>query len=281
MDMADQIPPELALDDQPFTLDELDQVLHRQQITGDPREADDVDASEVERWTITDEGSAEWAMAHYAAIQANIKALDEQAEAYVDRITRWHDSAFARLARRRDFFEGRLVAYAAEFRARDPKHNKTLHLPSGQVGSTESRPKAKVDDEAALIEWARQHLTDEQLAEVVQVTEKAMVSALRKLVTIVRRPRGYQVVLECGHDHLVPVESPDGDVRTPEQLRADGMPCDECPADPIDGFPLRRVVEVGDWDEPVVVLPVDDGPNLTVEGAGIEPATVTYKVKAS
>mgnify|MGYP000875846454 CR=1 FL=1 len=51
-------------------------------------------------------------------------------------------------------FAAHLEQYAATFRARDPKRNKTLHLPSGQVKSSEAQPKAAVLQPETLVAWA-------------------------------------------------------------------------------------------------------------------------------
>lgn len=277
-EITDVIPPELAADEQPFTLEQLDRTLHviatYQQVAPDEPH-DDAGDDEVRRWSVTDMGSAEWAMSHLAAIAANQRALDEQRQAYMDRINRWHEQASKRLASRAQFFEGHLTEYAAQHRALDPKRNKTLALPSGVVKSTEAKPTATVVNEAEVITWARDHLEDEQLGEVVQTTEKVMLTPLRKLVEIAAEQTGWMVTLECGHVHQVPMVSPvDGTEITAETLAT--MPCDECPADPIDGYPVRASLEVVPHTVPVVV---HDGE--PVPGTEVRPTTVTYKVVPS
>lgn len=269
---TDTIPPELAIDDEPFTLEQLDAELHSH---GDP---DAAAAHTVERWTITDAGAAEWAMAHVAAIDANLAELAEQHAAYLERIERWHKAAASKLDQRRGFFAAHLERYAAEHRARDPKRNKTLSLPSGKVSSTETHPKVAIADEATLIAWARDHMTDEDLAEVVKVTESAKVMELRKRVQIVRQPVGWEVELDCGHMAFLPPADPDGQPWVPNRIRADGVVCERCDPDPITGFPLRHAVTVGDWDEPVAVLPQPEGKSLPVAGASIDAGGVTYRV---
>jgi hypothetical protein len=114
------------------------------------------------------------------------------------------------------------------------------------------------------------------------VKMEPLVSELRKRTKIIVRPVGFVVTLECGHDHHVPViNTVDDSVRTPEQLRADGMPCDQCDPDPIDGWQHRAVTAVADWDERVAVMPVetDDGPKMIdVAGATIDMGGVTFSV---
>lgn len=273
---ADQIPPELAIEGpEPFTLEQLDRFTDYP--PGLPAGAEDARLfSEVERWEITDDGSAEWAMAHVAAIDANLAELKEQRQAYIARIDRWHTAAVLRLGGRRGFFAGHLERYAAAWRARDPKRNKTLHTASGVVKSTESQPKVAILNEQQLVQWALENMSDEDVAAVVKM--EPLVSELRKRTKIVLAPIGYTVRLECGHEHHVPVINPATDApHTPESLRADGMMCDQCDPDPINGWEHRAVLEVGNWDERRAVMPKGDG-YVQVAGATIDPGGVTYKV---
>lgn len=274
---SDEIPPELALDGpEPFTLDHLDDVVDLLP-EGSPVPEHLCDVLElVDRWTITDDGAAEWAMAHVAAIDANKAALDEQRKAYVERIDRWHRDAVRRLTSRRGYFAGHLERYAAAFRARDPKRNKSLHLPSGTVKSTEAQPKVAVANADRLVQWALDNMTDEDMRAVIKM--EPLVSELRKRTVIVVRPIGYEVTLECGHVHHVPIVNAATDaVHTPEHLRADGMLCDQCDPDPISGWLHRTVTAVTDWDERVAVMPSGDT-NVDVDGATIDPGGVTFKV---
>lgn len=273
---ADLIPPELAIEGpEPFTLEQLDR--YTDNVPEARAAADDAaELAEVERWTITDDGAAEWAMAHVAAIDANLAELKEQRQAYLDRINRWHSAAVVRLGGRRGFFAAHLERYADQFRARDPKRNKTLHLPSGQVKSSDKQPKVAVLNAQTLVDWALDNMTPEDVAAVVKM--EPLVSELRKRTKIVLRPVGYVVELECGHTHHVPVINPATDApHTPESLRADGMPCDQCDPDPIDGWLHRKVTAVGNWDERVAVMPKGDG-YVTVEGAGIDPGGLEFTV---
>ena len=275
MDAADQIPPALAIEVEPFTLDQLDQAMAHPDEAPLPDEL-----AEVHRFEVHDDGAAEWCMAHVAAIDANLAELKEQRQAYIDRINRWHTAAVVRLGGRRGFFAGHLERYAAAFRARDPKRNKTLHLPSGVVKSSEAQPKVAVLNPEQLVRWALENMTDDDVAAVVKM--EPLVSELRKRTKIVVRPVGYEVTLDCDHVHHVgPVNAVTQQPRTPEQLRADGMACDMCDPDPIDGWPHRQVVAVQDWDERVAVMPVDtdEGPKvIDVAGATIDPGGVTYSV---
>jgi hypothetical protein len=274
----DLIPPDLTMDEpEPFTLEQLDAELATDH--DDESLADAAADHTVERWQITCDDEAEWAMAHVAAIDANVATLGEQRKARIARINRWHDDAVRRLTPRRSFFAAHLVRYAERFRARDPKRNKTLHLVNGAVKSSDKQPTVKIMDAETVARWALEHMNDDDAGAVVKLD--ALVSELRKRTKIVLRPVGYVVTLECGHEHHVGVVNPaTGAPHTEASLHADGMVCDQCDPDPIDGWLHRKVTSVGNWDERRVVMPTDDG-NVDVPGAGIDPGGLEFTVKPS
>lgn len=259
----DLIPPALAIDgDEPFPVQMIDLI--------DTHE-DMPEVAAVHAWSIEDDGAAEWAMAHVAQIQANIDAVNAQAAAYRERIERWHDAMTARLRKRSEFFETHLIAYADAFRARDPKRNKTLHLPSGTVSSTESRPAVIVTDDTAAAEWA-QRLPDEVRDAVVQTTTKVMVVPFRQHVHVGEKIIGYRADLECGHDTdlILPADA------NGEPVDLSGTwPCYVCDEHPIDGPPARQITTVHD----VTALVVRDGDGNEVPGADVRPGGVTFKVR--
>lgn len=282
----DRIPPALAVDEEPFELDALEAGLGDWQ----PDEigklleawADDTpddyepERAAVMRFRIDNDGLAEWAMAHVAALDTQAEADKAAKQAYVDRIGRHFAGQARKLAQQRAFFEAHLVEYARAFRDRDPKRNKTLHMPSGFVRSTEHQPAAEIVNEAQVAAWVLEHFDPEDAASVVKLG--ALVSELRKRVVINRVPQGYEVTLGCQHVHLVPPCNPvNGDAYTPGQLRADGMHCVQCDPDPIDGPPWRKVMEVQDWDEPVVQSVKGE----TIPGVRVSPKHVTFSVKPS
>ena len=259
----DMIPPFLAVDDEPFTMEELDLVLDEHE----------VQPEHVTGWTVTDVGSAEWAMANVARLDANAKLLDEQTAAYMRRIRDYHERVAMRTARRRAFFTQRLEAFAADYRALDPRNNKTLDLPSGQVKSSDIKPKALVADDAAVAEWAETRLAAEVLDKLVKRTTKTMVVELRKLVKVAEFQVGVDAVLECGHRVRLEMADENGEpVQQFEQLG-----CVDCDADPIDGFPTRAVV----GNEPVTELRVVGADGMPVPGTTVDPGGLSFSVKPS
>jgi hypothetical protein len=282
----DRIPPALAVDEEPFELDALEVALGDWQpdeigkllAAWDDDSPDDYEPERaaVMRFRIDNDGLAEWAMAHVAALDTQGEADKAAKQAYVDRITRHYAAAARRRAGQRAFFEAHLIEYARAFRDRDPKRNKTLHTPSGTVRSTEHQPAAEIVNEAEVAAWVLEHFDPEDAASVVKLG--ALVSELRKRVVINKVAAGYEVTLECGHVHLVPPSNPlNGDAIVPDQLRADGMGCDECEPDPIDGLPWRKVTRVDDWDEPTVQSVKGE----TIPGVRVSAKHVTFSVKPS
>lgn len=282
------IPPELALDSEPFDLDQLDRAI------GDDLPVPDVLASwagddpgdyqpstaAVMRWTPRDDADAEWCMTHVAAIDAGLELLTEQTAAYYDRIRRHHTAAEARLTRRRQFFEAHLILYGAEHRARDPKRNKTLRLPSGEVKSVERKPTVDVADEATVIEWAKRVLPEDAYPAVVKhvpATEKLMVGELRKHAQVGRVLAGRTPTLACGHTSsvVIGVADDDGAPIDAAALPA-AMPCQGCDPDPITGTPDS---EVTGWTDVFMVAPVFAG--VPVPGTEVKPGRIDWSVVSS
>lgn len=276
----DLIPPELTVEVEPFGLDELDDFLATPAPAPDEATPDDEPAGPVASFVrdgIEDDDDAEWAMAHVAAIVANEAMLAEQTTARIARIQRHHDAAAKRLVARREFFTAALLAYARKFHERDPKRNKTLHLPSGTVRSTTSQPKVALDPSRTedLISWVDAKYRDDKATRdaLVKTTRTPMVSELRKVTEVRRIPVATAATLQCGHLVEFPLVDDDGAaVALPDEAM-----CIECEADPITGPPMRTVVAV----EPVVEPVACDHSGVPVPGTQVAPQTTTYTVAPS
>lgn len=194
------LPPALALDDEPLseeTLGHLDAAFAIAVAEG-VASADLVDwadttpmpggpdpiPEEVRRWEITDDGAAQWAMAHCATIDTELAALSDQRDDWQARIDHWYRQRADVVVRRRTFFQAHLVAYAAARRAADPKAPKTLSLPSGRVVSSDQKAKVKVTDDAALAVWLAEHglMAGPDGADLVLTTTKVYAVPLRKVL---------------------------------------------------------------------------------------------------
>lgn len=153
----------------------------------------------VALWSITDDGSAEWAMRKLAQIESRRAEIDSQAAAWIAEIRDWQTGETRRLDQRAGFFRYHLTEYAGAYRALDPKRNKTLRLPSGKVSSTETSPKAKVADQDAVAAWLRGHLPGDLVDELVSTQVKVAAVPFRRIADVVDVPVAWDARLACGH----------------------------------------------------------------------------------
>lgn len=189
------IPPELAVADEPFDLDTLDLTIavDRQELAdhvvlpsdrGEDLQTAHAEIEAVRRWHVEDDGAAEWAMRHLAAIDRERAAIAEQANLWYERIREWEGAEFDRLSPRAKFFVNRLSEYALRVRADDPKRA-TISLPSGKISTRAAKaPTVEIEDEEAVLKWASGALTDEEYEQVVKVTTKVLISEIRARVTV-------------------------------------------------------------------------------------------------
>lgn len=200
-DAAIPLPPELAVDDEPFTLSLLDQFLDAFAEVGADAGPDDCLAApvafvggELGPWRIADDGLAEWAMRHVAQIDEEAMALTVQAERWWEKIDEWHRAKTRTILARRRFFEAHLERYALDQREATAhlgkRQVKTVTLPSGTVSTRQKAAAAVVVDEAAAIAWARATLTFEEQQRVVKVAESVRVADLRAVVDVIVTDHG-------------------------------------------------------------------------------------------
>lgn len=159
------------LDDAPpLTDDDLDALFDWEDLAGpdaatfDPASSPGEAAVEVvkawnagapaQRWQVADMPSAEWAMRRYATLDAEISEKEHLAADWIDQVRQWLDRTRRPLVRRRDFFEHHLTDYALRWREQDPKRNKTLNLPSGDVPTRLVPARPEVQDDEAFVTWA-------------------------------------------------------------------------------------------------------------------------------
>ena len=200
------MPPELALDEPPLSdavLDRLDEAfgeaaddrisdeqwaaLYR---GADPMEDPEAPAAaalipeQARGWSITDDGAAEWAMRHVAAIDTEVGELTERRDEWQQRIDAWFAQRSGVLLRRRSFFVAHLVSYGAARRESNPKAPKTLALPSGRITSSDRAAVVKVVSDEALAEWLRERelLVGPDGADVALWTPKVYAAPLRKVL---------------------------------------------------------------------------------------------------
>jgi hypothetical protein len=145
---------------------------------------------------------AEKAMAVLARAQRGIKQRDAEAEQWHAHIERWHQEATRRDRATVRWADGVLQAMLRRANMADPKV-KSLTLPSGTVRSTGPAPGneyvAEFTDEAAFIEWAKDHRPD-----LVRWKPDALISKVREGITVT--PQGIVAVTADGE----PVEEVPG-----------------------------------------------------------------------
>lgn len=267
-DLPVTLPPRFAVDDEPFPVQMIDRLGPDDALDALADAVLPPELAPVARFAIDSDDLAEWAMAHVAEAAANRAQIVAQRDAYVERIERWCADMTARLDRRAEFFEARLIEYAAARRAEDPKNNKTLRLPSGVVKSTEAQPKPDVAPAGHrdVAEWARTAIPDDEArAEVVQETVKVALVEFRKHVRIAERVVGWNVELECGHTVF---QQDEPDENTP------WLGCVGC-SDPVTGDLGRRKPLTAQARTIQVVV---DAAGRPVPGTLVRPGGLSFKV---
>jgi len=112
---------------------------------------------EPERWAVTDDGQAAWAMRKIRAARDRMADIDAVAAREVERITEWAEKAKSGPQRDEDFFTGLLQAYAMRERLAG---RKTVSTPYGRVSSREGRARVTVTDPDAAVPWLVAHGMD-------------------------------------------------------------------------------------------------------------------------
>lgn len=155
------------------------------------------DSEGAPAWTVTDKGSAEWAMRHVVIVTAELAELKAQANDWAERIDYWFTRASAQAAATQAFFEHHLKEYAIEERARTDGKVKSVVLPSGRVSTTGPKPgndtKVVVADEAKVLAWAK---AEKVLDDVAPPKPRSvLLKPLRALVMVAEHDDGTHTVL--------------------------------------------------------------------------------------
>ena len=163
--MTDLLPPWAINEEHPHPLDLIEQ---------------DANDSTAAVWYIRSDSEAEWAMAHVAASNDQIQAIDDQYTLWLDQLDRWRKASKADPARSYDFFAGHLAQYGVAIREQSGGKVKTLKLASGEIGTTQTGEKVIVIDDGTLIEWLEANGIDE----AVKVDKKVLLAPLRAVASI-------------------------------------------------------------------------------------------------
>ena len=117
------------------------------------RENDELIAQLPERFAVTDAASANWVVRRIV-----------QARAYAQRVKDWADLETRRARREEAFFlqrfGGDLETWLARELAERQSRQKSVNLPAGRVGRRSVAEKLVVEDEQAVLAWARVHLPE-------------------------------------------------------------------------------------------------------------------------
>jgi hypothetical protein len=169
------LPAFLAVESEPFSPEDLDLALEPSR---DPDDTLWERSPAIARWTIEDEGAAQWAMALYAEALAEVFRISAQADEWAERIADWQESESRRAGQRLAFFRVLIEDYARRRREEDPRH-KTLRLPSGEVKSRSVAARVVVVDSDVALNWLRQNAP-----ETIKVVQSVSMSELRKATRI-------------------------------------------------------------------------------------------------
>lgn len=124
-----------------------------------------------ERFKITDDSQATWAMRKAAAAKARLHDIQLIAESEIERIQHWAEKESREPMRDLDYFEGILIEYAMKQRA---EGRKTVSTPYGAVKSRSGQAKYVFVDKEGFVAWAKQNHPD-----WIAVKEEPALSALR------------------------------------------------------------------------------------------------------
>lgn len=139
------------------------------------------DPAELERFRLTSDDQAAWALRKMRqAIDAQ-ERVEEQAHVERDRIEAWVARESAEPRRVADYFHFLLAEYAEEQRAAG---RKSIRLTTGTVGTRAGQLAYGVDRERFL-EWARSHRPD-----LINVTEAPALAAIKAAFSPAEEPAG-------------------------------------------------------------------------------------------
>lgn len=162
----------------PFTDDDLDAYFQCPEglEEGDPLR---LGPDRVDRWEITDTGSADWAMRKYAHTEARIEEAKLAAAEFHRQIDAWLARETSPLERRANYFAGLLTEFLRK-RREDPADGRaSIPLPSGDIVSRKvpARPEIIEEDKERFINWARA-----MELPVIKATWKPVMAEVKKRV---------------------------------------------------------------------------------------------------
>lgn len=140
-------------------------------------EFDEVPEPERERFEITEDAQAAWAMRKLLSIRQRMAENEAIADAERTRIDAWVHYANGKFESDVAYFEAILTRYAQQ--QRDREGRKSIETPYGSVKSRATQDKFKVTDEDEFFKWAEENLPD-----AVVVKRSPSMTVLKKAVTV-------------------------------------------------------------------------------------------------
>ena len=246
--MTDLMPPNLAADP-PIPDDELDDRLNP-------------DTRSTEPWEIGSVGEAEWAMRHVAEADQHIRQVNAQVAEWQARNEKWQADQVAKAEARRAFFAHHLERYMLDQRVESGGKVKSLDLPSGQVKTRASQPKAVVADVDEFVAWVETTGHDD-LAPAVRKPALKALRAETEIVEVIDEAR-----LILGSGDIVPCCRTGWVGMTDEHMGAGQVPT---VGDTVAGARVEHVeILHAHW-----AVRLDDH---TVPGVDVDPGGVTVTV---
>ena len=133
-------------------------------------------SEERERFRLTDENMANWAIRKIAKARREFAEAEQQAERERERIDAWLDGKRKAKERDEEFFTGLLTAYYLPQHLDDPER-KTFKLPAGAFQVRAQQPEYQRDD-AALVRWLEEHVMPDYL----ELVKKPKWGELKKII---------------------------------------------------------------------------------------------------
>lgn len=264
--MAEPLLPPEVLADAPFTDAELAAFFawadspefdEQQADLMSPPPEDGKDPGPAARFQVDGPRTAAWAMAKYAEYADRVRGVRELRDEFLRRIQDWYADELGDAPRSLQFFGQHLEAYALQRRADTEGKEMTQKLPSGKVATTKTSEKIGIEDDAAVMEWAREHAPTAIKEDLLKTPVYAAARILEYPTRVLMHP--------CACIVDVP-----GDVAVADREKvyelATGMTCLQCGEEAL----------VGRWfDVEKIVVGLDD---LPVPGATVEPEKISAKV---
>lgn len=199
-----------------------------------------------EPWSITSLGAADWAMRRYSDALALVQRYD-------DEIFLWN-KAKERIGGAASWFEDRLREWAISERT---DKRKSFPLAHGTVSTRTVPAKARVDDEAVVLEWARTACPD--AVDVVPAHERFLIS--KSTAAVVHVVVAWEAIDKTtGEVQRIDVDPPIADGRERLERLRERMPT----------FTVEAVYDLA---------VVDGATGLVVPGMSVVPASTSASVK--